>query len=227
MLSDYWAELHWVAIPSQRAMSQLLSFSAPRRLQHWAADAVAYSTAAPETLVFLHRGSFLCSHALFCPAYHLSPFLSKDIHQRNMAPPSPVTPTALCQLSEPESTDWRGGYRQHAPMLHTFVSIKIMPQWFTGCSTYKARASWVPIRTFTLHIWSELASSAHHYCLHTWMIMTPSSLFLFTLFPHPGQLFMKAEQSKGLNLTELLPLFLLSITFVCSPLSAFSTTTTL
>lgn len=139
MLSDYWAELHWVAIPSQRAMSQLLSFSPPRRLQHWAADAVAYGTAGPETLVFLHRGSFLCSHAVFCPAYHLSPFLSKDIHQRNMAPPSLVTPTALCQLSEPERSDcccrrWRGGYRQHTPTRHTFVYIKIICHFYLGDS---------------------------------------------------------------------------------------------
>lgn len=141
MLSDYWAELHWAAIPSQRAMSQLLSFSPPRRLQHWAADAVAYRTAAPSNTRFsAPRLFFVFSPSFYCPAYHLSPFLSKDIHQRNMAPPSPVTPSALCQLSEPESTDccscWRrwGGCWQPTTRLHTFVSIKTpllpeLPHW--------------------------------------------------------------------------------------------------
>lgn len=41
VLSDYGAELHWVAIPSQRAMSQLLFLRPPWRSQHRAADAVA------------------------------------------------------------------------------------------------------------------------------------------------------------------------------------------
>lgn len=91
---------------------------------------------APETLVFfLHRRTFLRSYPLFfplyffCPAYHLSPFLSKDIHQRNMAPPSPVTSTPLCQLSEPESTDccgcqrWRRGFSAAAHIcLHQDVA---------------------------------------------------------------------------------------------------------
>lgn len=113
------------------------------RSQHWAADAVAYSTAAPWNTVFffLHPGSFLCSHALFCLAYHLSPFLSKDIHQRNMAPPSPVTPTALCQLFEAESKDcccccccwcWRGGYRQHTRSSTAHICLyqnSLLPEW--------------------------------------------------------------------------------------------------
>lgn len=202
LLSDYWAELHWVAIPSQRAMSQLLSFSPPRRLQHWAADAVACSTAAPETLVFLHRGSFLCSHALFCPAYHLSPFLSKDIHQRNMAPPSLVTPAALCQLSE-----WRllllleggGGGGEVTDNAHLSPSklYVTFPERFTQYSTCEASASWLPIRMFTIHIRRELVS---HYLLHTWLIVTSTSLFRLILFPRPGQLFMKADWSKGLTL---------------------------
>lgn len=75
---------------------------------------------APQTLRFSASWLvFVFSPSIFCPAYHLSAFLSKDIHQRNMAPPSLVTPTALCQLSEPKSTDCcscrrrRGGYRQH------------------------------------------------------------------------------------------------------------------
>lgn len=70
-----------------------------RRLQHWAADAVAHRQHC-QTLVFLHSGSFLPSHPLFsCRANHLSPFLSEDIHQRNVSPPSLVTPASLCQLS--------------------------------------------------------------------------------------------------------------------------------
>lgn len=51
------------------------------------------------------------------------------------------------------------------------------------------------------------------------MIVTSGSLFLPA--PFPGQLFMKAERSKGFTLRELLPLLLLSVTASGTPLSIF------
>jgi len=121
MLSDYWAELYWVATPSQRAMSQL---PPPPPAEGPEKHFYFCFFSAPKLI-------FVFSHSFLCPAYYLPPFQSKDIHQRNMAPPSLVTPTALCQLSEPESSDcgccrrWRRrrrrrrGYRQR----RTLVSI--------------------------------------------------------------------------------------------------------
>lgn len=63
----------------------------------------------PNTVFFcttVLRLSLLFFLLFFCywPAYHLSPFLSKDIHQRNMALPSPA---ALCQLREAGGADCR------------------------------------------------------------------------------------------------------------------------
>lgn len=72
------------------------------RLQHWTADAVAHRQPV--------KHSFFCTAALFCiltpfscRADLLSPFLSEDIHQRNVSAPSLVTPASLCQLSEPQN----------------------------------------------------------------------------------------------------------------------------
>lgn len=73
-----------------------------RRLQHWTADAVAHRQ--------LVKHSFFCTVALFCILTpfscrddRLSPFLSEDIHQRNVSAPSLVTPSSLCQLYEPQN----------------------------------------------------------------------------------------------------------------------------
>lgn len=122
-LSDDWAKLHWVANPSQRAMSQLLSLPGDYSIEllmqlHKVQQPLKHLFSCTAAL-------FLCSLALFCPAYHLSPFLSKDIYQRNMAPPSSVTPTALCQLSEADSTD--GCCWGSLQTTHLFVCIKITP----------------------------------------------------------------------------------------------------
>lgn len=134
-------------------MSQLLSFLSlslalrlPQRLAHGAADAVARGTTVPETLVFpTPRIFFVFSGSLFSfsptlppphhlSAYHLSAFLSKDIYQRNIAPASLVTPTALCQLSETERTLTSGRHRaavsvsalrqQTGETSHIYVSLK-------------------------------------------------------------------------------------------------------
>lgn len=65
-----------------------------------------------ELLMQLHSGSlsnthfsaqrlfFAFSPSYSCIANRLSPFLSEDIHQRNVSPPSLVTPASLCQLPE-------------------------------------------------------------------------------------------------------------------------------
>lgn len=206
MLSDYWAELHWVAIPSQRAMSQLLSFSPPRRLQHWAADAVAYSTAAPL------KHSFFCTAALFCvlTLFFAQPITFLHFYQRTsiseiwlhlLLLPQQHCVSSLNQRAPTAAAAAAGGgeVTDNAHLSPSKIYVTF-PDWFTEYLTYKASASYVPIRMFTIHRWSELVSSTHHYPLHTWMIMTSSSLFHLILFPHPGQLFMKAEQSKGLTL---------------------------
>lgn len=76
MLSDYCAELHWVAIPSQRAMSQLLFLPPPpspeiTALSCWCSW-VQYGRPLKHSF-FLHLRSFLCSYPLFfLPS--LSPF---------------------------------------------------------------------------------------------------------------------------------------------------------
>lgn len=109
-------------------MSQLLFLCPPRRSRHRAADAVAPAAArppkcwfsAPAFLVFFFFSFF------YWPAYHLSPFLSKDIHQRNMAPPSPATPMTLCQLCEAGGADCCSCCRvdERLSGLRTFASIE-------------------------------------------------------------------------------------------------------
>lgn len=92
-------------------------------------------------------------------------------------------------------------------------------RFYLSASLNIQQTKWVP-REFPLGClhyieWiNEQPSSAA--APHTWMIMTSGLLFLLVLFP--GQLFMKAERSQGFTLTELLPLFLLSITASCVPI---------
>ncbi len=153
MVSDYWAELHWIAIPSQRAMSQLLSFSPPRRLQHWAADAVACS--GPwNTRFSAPRLFFLCSHALFLPS--LLPF---SIFIKGH-PSAKYGSTFSCYPNSTVSALWT---REHWLLLLLLLaaegrlqtmhsntaniclhrnSMSLLPEWFTEYSAYKVSASW-------------------------------------------------------------------------------------
>lgn len=161
VLSDYCAELHWVAIPSQRAMSQLLSLCLPRRLQHWAADALAYSTAAPRTLRFSASWLvFVFSPSIFLPS--LSPFcISIQRHPSakygstfSGYPHGTVSALWtkehwLLQLPAAErrrleTTQWDCAHLSPYEM-------PLLPECFTEYSTNKAAASRVPIRTLTLH----------------------------------------------------------------------------
>lgn len=114
-LSDYWAELHWIAIPSQRAMSQLLSFSLP-------------GDYTIELLMQLHQAqqplkhSFSCSAAFFVFSCSFLPSLSPFSISIKGHPSAKYGSTFSCYpnsiVSAPESTDgccwwrwWRRGYR--------------------------------------------------------------------------------------------------------------------
>lgn len=93
-------------------------------------------------------------------------------------------------------------------------------RFYLSASLNIQQTKWVP-REFPLGClhyieWISEQPSSAAAASHTWMIMTSGLLFLLVLFL--GQLFMKAEQSQGFTLTELLPLFLLSITASCVPI---------
>lgn len=104
--------LGWIALSSNSqpksnvTITFLLSSPEITALSCWC-SCVQYSS--PKNTCFSASGLFFCVLfrsfflSLSLSAYQLSAFLSKDIHQRNIAPPSLVTPAALCQLSEPRA----------------------------------------------------------------------------------------------------------------------------
>lgn len=106
--------------------------------QSWAKDQCHHYSPSPpssgdcgvELLMQLHTGSlsntrfsaqrlfFAFSHPFSCRANRLSALPSEDIHQRNVSPPSLVTPASLCQLSKTQNQSRR---LQHVLLQEAFT----------------------------------------------------------------------------------------------------------
>jgi len=169
---------------------------------------------------------FFCTKALFCvlglffsqPITFLR-FLSKDIHQRNIAPPSLVTPAALCQLSEPESTDcccrWRcwgdKAYEQYPPALLIFTPHQKVWLLFLIKPINIHRMDKIP--------WQNILCISRKREWHSSLssLRVKDHDFGFIIPSHCGQLFTKADQSNHIHLCGLsntLPAQLFKLTTV-------------
>lgn len=136
------------------------------RSQHWAADAVAYSTAAPWNTVF-----FFCTPALFCvfTLFFAWPITFLHFYQRTsiseiwlhlLLLPRQHCVSSLKQRARTAAAAAAAGVGGEvtdntlAPALHTFVSIKthFYPSDSPNSKNIKPVALWVPIWMFILHM---------------------------------------------------------------------------
>ena len=184
------------------------------RLQHWAADAVAYSTAAPWNTGFSAPRLFFVFSRSFFFLPGLSPF-SMSIKGH---PSAKYGSTFSCYPDSTVSALWgreqgllllalEGSWQTDtlAPALHAFVSIKIhfCPSDSLNRQHTKQVALWVPNQGVYITYVEWIGKLIVTLSTQGWS------------WPHPGQFFFKkTEQSDRLTRTAQLLLFLLIITFV-------------